>query len=68
MRALFETIRGLVVAGRYVIGQHAVEKLEERGVLEWQVVDGIGTGTVLAEHPRATPNPSVEVLLGAVFI
>jgi hypothetical protein len=58
---LFETIRALVVAGRYVVGQHAVERLEERGILEWQVVDGINGGSLIVERPDALPNPAVEV-------
>jgi hypothetical protein len=58
---LFETIRRLVATGRYVIGQHASERLDERGILEWQVVDGIESGRLLSERPDALPNPAVEV-------
>jgi hypothetical protein len=58
---LFDTIRQLVQAGRYGIGQHAVERLEERGLLEWQIVDGIESGRLLLERPDALPNPVVEV-------
>ena len=58
---MFYTIRGLVLAGRYVIGQHAAERLDERGILEWQVVDGMERGSPMAENPDASPNPSVEV-------
>jgi hypothetical protein len=58
---LFDSIRSLVIAGRYLVGQHAAERLDERGVLEWQVVDGIESGELLREDLRATPNPSVEV-------
>lgn len=36
MGRLFNTIRRLVIAERYVIGQHASERLEERGILEWR--------------------------------
>ena len=61
MAVLFDTIRQLVVSGRYVIGQHASERLEERGVLEWQVVDGIEEGSLIVERPNASPNPAVEV-------
>lgn len=61
MGQLFETIRTLVANGRYVIGQHAAERLDERGVLEWQVVDGIGDGSLIVERPNASPNPAVEV-------
>jgi len=61
MAPLFESIRKLVTDGRYVIGQHASERLEERGIPEWQVVDGIQLGELLAERPGSLPNPSVEV-------
>lgn len=59
--SLFQTIRTLVMSGRYVVSQHAAERLDERGVLEWQVVDGIEHGLPLKESPDAVPNPSVEV-------
>jgi hypothetical protein len=58
---LFETIRELVRAGRYAIGQHAAERLDERGILEWQVVDGIESCRLLSERGDDLPNPAVEV-------
>jgi hypothetical protein len=61
MSRLFEKIRSLVAAGRYVVGQHAAERLDERGVLEWQVVDGVDDGTLIVERPNAQPNPAVEI-------
>jgi hypothetical protein len=61
MGQLFETIRKLVVAERYVVGQHASERLEERGILEWQVVAGFDESELIVEHPDAEPNPAVEV-------
>jgi hypothetical protein len=61
MGKLFETIRQLVAEEKYVVGQHASERLEERGIMEWQVVAGLEDGTLLAERPDATPNPAVEV-------
>mgnify|MGYP001583748998 CR=1 FL=1 len=61
MGALFDTIRELVAAERYVIGQHASERLEERGIMEWQVVAGLADGTLILERPDAKPNPAVEV-------
>ena len=61
MGVLFDTLRKLVMDGRYVVGVHASERLEERGILEWQIVDGIERGTLLAERPLDQPNPSVEV-------
>jgi hypothetical protein len=59
--ALFDTIRLRVTEGRYIVGQHAAERLEERGVLEWQVVDGIVNARLLSERPNDRPNPSIEV-------
>lgn len=61
MGRLFETIRTLVASGRYLVGEHATERLDERGILEWQVVDGIERGTLIAERPDAAPNPAIEV-------
>jgi hypothetical protein len=61
MGQLFETIRGLVAAEMYVVGQHASERLEERGILEWQAVAGLDDGELIDEWPDAEPNPAVEV-------
>ena len=61
MGQLFDTIRHLVAEEKYVVGQHASERLEERGIMEWQVVAGLEDGALIAERPGATPNPSVEV-------
>jgi len=61
MARLFDTIRSLVMQNRYIIGEHATERLEERGILEWRVVDGIERGELIIERPDAVPNPAVEV-------
>ena len=61
MGQLFEAIQQLVAAERYVVGQHAVERLEERGILEWQVVSSLAEGCLIAERPDAEPNSTVEV-------
>ena len=45
---LFQKLKILVFEERYVIGQHASERLEERGVL-------------LKERLDAQPNPIIEV-------
>jgi hypothetical protein len=58
---LFETIRGLVAAGKYVVGEHASERLDERGILEWQAVTGLDDGDLIVERPDAKPNSAVEV-------
>lgn len=61
MGRLFETIRQLVATEMYVVGQHAAQRLEERGVLEWQAVAGLDDGELICERPDATPNPAAEV-------
>jgi hypothetical protein len=61
MGLLFQTIRRLVMSGRYVIGEHAILRLDERFILEWQVVDGVERGELIAEDSTAQPNPMVEV-------
>ena len=61
MGQLFDTIRRLVADEKYVVGEHASERLEERGIMAWQVVAGLDDGELIAERPDATPNPAVEV-------
>jgi hypothetical protein len=51
----------LVANEHYLIGQHASERLDERGIMEWQAVVGLEDGELMAERPNATPNPLVEV-------
>jgi hypothetical protein len=58
---LFDTIRQLVAEEKYLVGLHAAERLEERGIMEWQAVAGLDDGELLAERPDAEPNPTVEV-------
>jgi hypothetical protein len=61
MGKLFDSIRGLVADGNYIVGQHAGDRLEVRGIMEWQAVAGLESGTLIAERPRAHPNPTIEV-------
>jgi hypothetical protein len=61
MDQLFETLRGLVSSEMYIVGQHAAERMEQRGILEWQAVAGLEDGELIVERPDADPNPAVEV-------
>jgi hypothetical protein len=61
MGKLFTKIKKLAKEEKYVIGQHASERLEERGIMEWQAVAGIEDGKLILERPNAKPNPAVEV-------
>lgn len=61
MAELFEAIRQLVADERYIVSVHASERLEERGIMEWQVVAGLDDGELLLERPDGEPHPCVEV-------
>jgi hypothetical protein len=61
MAALLDTIRRLVAEGNYLVGEHASERLEERGIMEWQAVAGLDDAELISERPRSQPNPSIEV-------
>ena len=61
MGELYDTIRRLVAEEKYVIGEHVAERLEERGIMEWQVIVGLEHGELIAERSDATPNPLAEV-------
>lgn len=61
MARLLDMVRDLVNEGKYVVGKHAAERLEERGILEWQAVAGREDDVLIAKRPDASPNPAVEV-------
>lgn len=61
MGQFFDEIQRLVFDGQYLIGQHAAERLEERGIMEWQAVAGLADGELIVERPSAKPNPVIEV-------
>ncbi len=61
MAKLFDTIRRLVAEEKYIVGEHPVQRLEERRILEWQVVFGLEDGDLIAERPDDQPNPAIEV-------
>jgi hypothetical protein len=61
MGKLFGTIKALVAEEKYVVGEHASERLEERGIMEWKAVAALADGELIDEKPKAKPNPTVEV-------
>jgi hypothetical protein len=61
MGKLHQKIRRQVADGRYVVGLHASERLEERGILEWQAVAALEDGKLIVERLRDKPNPAIEV-------
>jgi len=63
MGKLSDQIRVLIRDGRYVVGEHAVEQLEVRGILEWQILAEMEDARLLTERPNAKPNAAVEFQL-----
>ena len=61
--SLFAEICRLIDRGSYVVGEHASERLLERGIMEWQVIAGMPDAKLLAERRNARPNPAMEVRL-----
>ena len=61
MAKLFQRIQGLIASGQYAICQHAMERLEERGIMEWQLIAAMPEAELLSERPKAKPNPAIEV-------
>jgi len=39
----------VVADAKYVVGFHASERLEERGIVEWQAVGGLEDGELIAD-------------------
>lgn len=63
MPSLFFEICRLIDRGSYVVGDHASERLLERGIMEFQVIAGMPDAELLAERNNARPNPAVEIRL-----
>lgn len=61
MGELFNTIKRLVADEKYIVGLHASERLEERGIMEWQVLAALEEGELINERVDAIPNPVAEV-------
>ena len=61
MGKLFDQIREAVQEERYLVGWHADERCEERGVTAWQLVAEVESAELDRERPRSKPNPSVVV-------
>ena len=60
MDSIAENIRRAVRAEHYVFGAHADQRMRERKVLAWQVIEGLERAKLIAEHPDGVPNPTAE--------
>ena len=53
MGLLFQELQRLIARDQYVIGLHAAERLEDRGIMDGQVVSGVSDGELILERPSA---------------
>lgn len=63
MTPLAGTILSLIAADRYLVGAHAAERLDERGIMEWQVIEAMPSARFLTDRPDGMPNPVAEFVL-----
>lgn len=61
MAALHNRIRRAIQLERFVIGWHADEQCEIRGISPWQLAAEFDQAVLLLERPASKPNPSVLV-------
>ena len=60
MTHLAKTILRLIESGDWLLGTHADNALDDRGVAEWEVDVAMDGARLLAERPSAHPHPEVE--------
>ena len=60
MPSFADNIRQAVREGRYVIGDHADLRLTTRGIMDWQVVEGLESSRLLLERDDGIPHPVAE--------
>ena len=58
---LAKKIRDELLAGNYVISDHAEDMLRERGVELWQIEAGVSQWKMVEIRPGDLPNPSIVV-------
>jgi hypothetical protein len=58
---LARSILSSIEQGRYLVTDHADERLRERGILLWQVLEGVGRPICTFDDPGATPFPKSEI-------
>jgi len=61
MAKLFDAIREAVREDRVIIGLHADDRLRERCIMGWQIIEGLQQGRLVNVRPDDQPNPIIEV-------
>lgn len=60
MSDLFRNIQNAVEDERFIVGDHAFDRLQERRISIWQVIEGLHHAKLIKERPDDTPNPIIE--------
>jgi hypothetical protein len=61
MGKLFDNIRQAIHENRFILSNHADDRLRERKIKLWQIISEIDNARLLGERPSDVPNPSVEL-------
>ncbi len=59
MATLFDEIRDAVDDERFIVGNHADERLRQRRIELWQVLAELDEAILVEERPLDAPNPSI---------
>ena len=61
MGRLFDQIRDAVAQDRFVVGNHADDRMRERGIELWQLTAELDEAVLVEERPADLPNPTIAV-------
>jgi hypothetical protein len=61
MKSLYDTISRAIARDDVAFSVHADERLRQRGIVRWQVIEGFRDGELISGHPDAQPNPKIAV-------
>jgi hypothetical protein len=61
MKSLYDKIKQAISREKVVFSLHADNRLRERGVVRWQVVEGFALGELVGSHPANQPDPKILV-------
>ncbi len=59
MDRLHKLVAAAIAADRVYFTVHAVNRMQERGVEKWQVVEGFNDAELITSYPNADPNPKL---------
>ena len=61
MHRLEARIRNAIAEGRWSFTDHADERIAERGIESWQIIEGVDEGETILIDPMAKPNPKMLI-------